>query len=90
MVSHKKFVVYILKCSDGTLYIGKTTDLEKRLKQHNGELKGGAKYTRARNPVQLAYNETFSDHKSCAQREYELKQLSRSEKIILIQNSAKA
>ena len=69
---------YILKCSDGTLYTGWTVDLEKRLKSHNGGR--GSKYTRARLPVRLVYQESFTSRKGAMKREYEIKQLSRKEK----------
>ena len=69
---------YILKCSDGTLYTGWTVDLEKRLKSHNDGR--GSKYTRARLPVRLVHQESFSSRKEAMQREYEIKQLSRKEK----------
>jgi putative endonuclease len=76
--------VYILLCSDGTFYIGKTTDIEKRLRKHNGELVGGAKYTRSRRPVKLVYLEEYSTVTESLQREYILKQLSRENKKKLI------
>ena len=77
------YFVYILRCSDGTLYTGSTNDLEKRLHAHN-HLKSGARYTRARRPVKLVYTEKHRTHKKAMQREYALKQLKRSEKIELI------
>ena len=77
------FITYIVKCSDGTYYTGKTTNLTKRLRQHNGEIKGGAKYTRVRRPIQLGYSETHSTNKNACQREEELKQLSHKEKELL-------
>ncbi len=73
--------VYILECSDGTLYTGWTNDLEKRLKTHN-EGKG-AKYTRCRLPVKLAYYEQFEDKISAQRREYAIKRLSREQKLSL-------
>ena len=73
---------YILKCSDGTLYTGWTVDLEKRLKSHNDGR--GSKYTRARLPVSLVYQESFSSRKEAMQREYEIKQLNRKEKEDLV------
>lgn len=73
---------YILKCSDGTLYCGWTNDLEKRVKTHN-EGKG-AKYTRARLPVTLVYYETFETSVEAQKREYQIKQMTRKEKLFLI------
>ncbi|EOR28037.1 excinuclease ABC C subunit domain-containing protein [Clostridium sartagoforme AAU1] len=74
--------VYILKCSDNTLYTGWTTNLEKRLKVHNTGK--GAKYTRVRLPVEIVYFEEFEDKKDAMKREYAIKQLSRNEKLKLI------
>lgn len=76
---------YILKCRDGTYYTGYTNNLEKRLKAHN-EGKG-AKYTKGRGPVELVYYEAFEDKRSAMQREYEIKQLSRSEKEKIWENN---
>ena len=73
---------YILKCSDDTLYCGWTNDLEKRIKTHN-EGKG-AKYTRSRLPVTLVYFEKFATSVEAQKREYEIKQLSRAQKLALI------
>ncbi len=84
MESNTKYYVYILKCADNTYYIGKTNNLQKRLKQHNGELSNGAKYTRTRRPVILAYIEEYPDTSTALKREYILKQKSRSQKEILI------
>ena len=74
--------VYILRCSDNTLYTGWTTSLEKRLKAHNSGR--GAKYTKARLPVEIVYYEEFQDKKDAMKREYAIKQLSRQEKLKLI------
>ncbi len=74
---------YILKCADGTLYTGWTNDLEKRVMAHN---KGkGGKYTRTRLPVRLVYSESFETKQQAMQREYAIKQLTRSEKEKLIE-----
>ena len=78
--------VYILKCSDNTLYTGWTTSLEKRLKSHNSGK--GAKYTRVRLPVEIVYFEEFEDKKEAMKREYAIKQLSRQEKIKLIDSKS--
>ena len=73
--------VYILRCNDNSLYTGWTNNLEKRLKTH---LAGkGAKYTKARLPVELVYYEEFEDKIEAMKREYKIKQLSRKEKLKL-------
>ena len=77
------FIVYILRCADGSLYIGSTNDLEKRLHQHNN-LKSGAHYTKIRRPVELAYSEECGSYAEARKREAELKRLSRAEKLALI------
>lgn len=77
-----EWFVYIVECSDKSLYTGITNNLKNRIKTHN-EGKG-AKYTRARRPVVLKYYETASDKSSASKREIALKNLSRSQKIKLI------
>lgn len=74
--------VYILRCCDGTLYTGWTTDLEHRLAAHNGGT--GAKYTRSRRPVELVYHEEFDSKGTALKREAAIKRLSREEKLALI------
>lgn len=74
--------VYILRCADGTLYTGIAPDVEKRLQKHN-EGKG-AKYTRGRTPVKLVYQEEWPDRAQASRREYQIKQLSRAEKLSFI------
>lgn len=78
-----KNVVYILECADGTLYVGSTNDLEKRLHQHN-HLKSGARYTKARRPVVLRYSETKKTLNLARSRECEIKSWKRKEKLELI------
>lgn len=78
------YYVYILQCADNTYYTGITTDIERRLKEHNGKVKGGAKYTRVRTPVKFVYSEQHPNRSSATKREYEIKQLSREEKRIMI------
>ncbi len=74
--------VYILRCSDDSLYTGWTNNLEKRIKAHsNGK---GAKYTKARLPVELVYFEEFEDKIEAMRREYAIKKLTRKEKLLLI------
>ena len=79
-----QYYVYILKCADGTLYTGKTVDIEKRLKAHNGIIKGGARYTSGRRPVILVYYEKFATVTEALKREYEVKKLSKIEKMLLL------
>ena len=83
-VSSNEWFLYIVRCSDGTLYTGITTDLERRVREHNGDNLLGARYTRVRRPVVLAYEESLSSRSEAAKREYEIKQLSRKEKERLI------
>jgi len=78
-----RWKVYIVKCNDGTLYTGITTDLKKREKEHN-DSKLGAKYTKLRRPVELVYFENADDRVDASKREYAIKQLSRKEKLELI------
>lgn len=73
----------MLKCSDDTLYTGITTDLDRRLDEHNSSPKG-AKYTRIRRPVELIYSEKTEDKSSASKREYEIKKLSRIQKLELM------
>lgn len=75
---------YILKCRDGSLYTGWTTDLERRLKEHNSGK--GAKYTKSRRPVILAYYETFDTKEEAMKREYAIKQLKRKDKLMLLES----
>ena len=77
--------VYILRCADDTLYTGWTTDVKKRVETHNSGK--GAKYTRARLPVELVYTEEFEDKIEAQKREYAIKQLTRAEKESLIESS---
>ena len=76
------WIVYILRCADGSLYTGITNDLEGRLQKHNNG--SGAKYTRSRLPVSMIYSETVTDKSQALKREYALKQLKREEKERLI------
>ncbi len=78
------YFVYILKCSDNTFYTWITTNLEKRLKQHNGKILWWAKYTKSRQPVQLVYFESAENRSLATKREIEIKKLTRQQKIDLI------
>ena len=77
--------VYMLRCNDGSLYTGVTTDIERRVKEHNGEgAKGkGAKYTKARRPVVLAYCKRKKNRSYAQQEEARIRTLTRSEKFLL-------
>lgn len=78
----KQICVYMLACSDDTLYTGWTNDITKRLAAHNSG--AGAKYTRSRRPVRLVYLETVSDKQTALKREHAIKKLSRPQKQALI------
>ena len=83
------YTVYIVRCADDTLYTGYTNDIEMRIKKHNGELSGGAKYTRAKGPVELVYRESSDTKSDALKREHAIKQLSREEKVKLIESACK-
>ncbi len=75
--------VYLAKCADDTLYTGITNNLERRMKQHNGKLQGGARYTSGRRPVVLAWYEKVFSRSQAQKRELEIRSLSKAEKIRL-------
>ena len=77
------YFVYILKCSDETLYTGITTNVTRRLFEHNNSEKG-AKYTKVRRPVHLVYLEESPNRSLASKREYAIKKLSREQKMELI------
>lgn len=76
------YYVYILKCADRTLYTGITTDLKRRVFEHNNT-KLGAKYTSARRPVKLVYSKKFKTRSMASKEEAKIKKLSRAEKLAL-------
>ena len=76
--------LYILRCADGSLYTGITTDVEKRLAVHRSGK--GAKYTRGRGPLELVYREECGNHSDALKREWEIKRMPREQKLLLIQN----
>lgn len=86
--SDDSWFVYLVRCSDGSFYAGVTTDLERRVRQHNGEIVGGANYTRARRPVALAWYEECENRSFAQQREYSVRRLSRREKQHLAAKAA--
>ncbi len=77
--------VYLLRCRDGSFYTGVARDLQRRVRQHNGELVGGARYTRGRRPVELAWSEACTDRSAAQSREAQVRKLSRAEKLRLVQ-----
>jgi len=78
--------VYVVECVDGSFYTGYTTDVERRVREHDrGE---GAKYTRGRTPVELVHAETFDSKSTAMSREYEVKRLTRAEKDRLVESDA--
>ena len=77
--------LYILKCADGTLYTGITTDLKRRIAEHNDK-KLGARYTSARRPVKMVFSRKFKNRSLASKEEARIKKLKKSEKLKLIEN----
>ncbi|TRM11099.1 GIY-YIG nuclease family protein [Lentibacillus cibarius] len=86
-MENNEHIVYILKCGDDTFYTGYTNDLENRVKMH--EDGKGAKYTRGRGPFKVVFVEKFSTKEEALQKEYQVKQLPRKEKVKLIKEKLK-
>jgi putative endonuclease len=78
--------VYVIECVDGTYYTGYTTDVDRRVDEHDAG--DGAKYTRGRTPVDLVHVETYDSQSSAMSREHEIKSLSRREKERLVADTA--
>ena len=78
-----EWFLYVLKCNDGTLYTGVTTNIQRRLKEHNTSSRG-AKYTKARRPVEVIYWKSFKNQSSAQKAEYKFKQLTREQKEKMI------
>ncbi len=76
--------VYMVRCADGTLYTGIASDVERRVNEHNGDGRPGARYTRARRPVHLVYREARASRSEAAGREYQIRCLKKREKEALI------
>ena len=83
MTQNNTWYVYFLRCNDNSLYTGITTDIKRRLHQHNNT-KLGAKYTRARRPVVLVYSEVAEDKSTASKREYQLRTLTKNKKEQLV------
>lgn len=82
------YFVYILECSDSTFYTGITTNLDRRIKEHNSS-KLGAKYTKVRRPVKLIYSKEFENRSEASIEESRIKKLSRTEKLNFIINNCR-
>ena len=78
--------VYLVRCADSSFYTGVTTNLARRLRQHNGEIAGGAGYTRGRRPVCLVWSEACIDRSHAQRREYVVRRIPRSTKLRLEAN----
>lgn len=78
------YIVYIVQCKDSSFYTWITTDIERRIKQHNGELTWWAKYTKSRSPVFLIYKQEFENRSEATKREIEIKKLTKKQKLELI------
>ena len=83
MTTNKTWYVYLLRCNDNSLYAGITTDINRRLHQHN-HTKLGAKYTRAKRPVTLVFLEAASDKSTASKREYQIRKLTKLNKEELV------
>lgn len=83
-MSSSQWYVYILRCHDGSLYTGVSTDVSRRLAEHNHGSRG-ARYTRSRRPVSLLYHESAGSRSEAQQREYAIRRLSREAKLALAQ-----
>lgn len=88
-VVDKNHCCYIVKCRGGELYCGYSNDVEKRVDTHNNG-SGGAKYTKTRLPVKLVYTECFDSKSDAMKREYQIKQLTRQQKLKLIHEKQKS
>lgn len=78
------YYFYMLRCSDNSLYSGITTDLNRRVEEHNSGTSRSAKYTRAKMPVTLVYSEKYETKQAAMKREFQVKQLSKVKKEELI------
>ena len=85
--SKEMHYIYLVRCSDDSLYCGWTTDLKRRIDAHNGHISGGAKYTRGRRPVTLVYSESFHQKQEAQRRECAIKQMTKTKKLQLIEGA---
>lgn len=87
--SNITWYMYVIVCCDDSLYCGVTTNLERRLRQHNGVIKGGAKYTRSRRPCKYVYKEEALNRSDACKKEYRFKKLKRKRKLEYIDQTSK-
>ena len=85
--SKEMHYIYLVRCSDDSLYCGWTTDLKRRIDAHNGHIPGGAKYTRGRRPVTLVYAESFHQKQEAQRREYAIKLMTKTKQLRLIKGA---
>lgn len=85
--SKEMHYIYLVRCSDDSLYCGWTTDLKRRIDAHNGHISGGAKYTRGRRPVTLIYAESFHQKQEAQRMEYAIKRMTKTKKLRLIKGA---
>ena len=85
--SKEMHYIYLVRCSDDSLYCGWTTDLKRRIDAHNGHISGGAKYTRGRRPVTLVYAESFHQKQEAQRREYAIKRMTKTKRLRLIKGA---
>lgn len=83
------YFLYMLRCADDTLYTGITTDLDRRLDEHNKGKAACAKYTRARLPVSLIYTKKYKDRSGASVAEAQMKKLSREQKLTMVASAEK-
>lgn len=84
----QKYYVYILRCSDSSLYTGVTTDMKRRFAEHQNGI--GAKYTRAHPPVEVVYKKKVNNRSLAQKREGEIKKMSRIQKLALISDTRRS
>ena len=85
----KNWIMYVVECADGSFYAGITTNIKRRLLEHNFGTKG-AKYTRSRRPVNLVFSTECESHSDALKKEYRFKKLTRKRKIEFLKNQVKA
>ena len=81
----KNWFLYIVECADGSYYTGITTNLQRRLLEHNYSDSSGSKYTRSRRPVRLVYSEACDNRSDASKKEYAMKKKSRQQKRLIVE-----